>query len=330
MAEDHSSHSHSGGITLTSIPLLEKQLDWEEWIRKGEGWLAHHDYDEPEPIAPGRTQTRNTAAATDAADLYSKAHANWAKGQKKAITGLKSRCGTRAYKICKDIHTLDKLLETLKAEFKPKGESVFNDIYNRWENVHLGACEDVNDYCTQFDQIRTELTDIDPECKLPRPILIKKFIQGLGPAFNTWEMSFNQQHSIIGNNGKPGVTLLETQSSARVEEQRLKGNNTTIGMLATNANGKRPRQANGPATPGGRWCYTCKHSGHWDPECWFQHPELRLIWEAENPEKAARRNAKSHGKRARTGKPTEGTTPLPPPATTSAHAAIAVRTTNLF
>jgi hypothetical protein len=113
MAEEPSSHLYSGGITLASIPMLEKQLDWEEWIRKVEGWLIHHEYDEPEPTAPGRTQTR-TAGATDAADLYSKMHANWTKGQKKAVTGLKSRCGTRAYKICKDIHTLNELLETLK------------------------------------------------------------------------------------------------------------------------------------------------------------------------------------------------------------------------
>jgi hypothetical protein len=233
MAEDSTSYSHSGGITLASIPMLEKQLDWEDWIRKTEGWLVHHDYDESEPTAPGRAQTRNAGAA-DAGDLHSKAHAAWTKGQKKAVTGLKSRCGTRAYKICKDICTLNELLEILKAEFKPKGESVFNDIYSRWENVNLGACTDDNDYCTQFDQIRTELADVDPECTLPRPILIKKFIQGLGPAFSNWEMSFYQQHNIIDDGESLGVTLLETQSSTRVEEQRLNSNNATVSMVATN------------------------------------------------------------------------------------------------
>jgi hypothetical protein len=165
---------------------------------------------------------------------------------------------------------------------------MFNDIYNRWENVHLGACKDVNDYCTQFDQIRTELTDVDPECTLPRPILIKKFIQGLGPAFNNWEMSFYQQHNVIGDSENPGVTLLETQSSARVEEQRLNGNNTTVSMLAANANGKRPRQTNGTATLGDRWCYTCNHSGHWNLECWIQHPELNLMGSKESRESSTK------------------------------------------
>jgi hypothetical protein len=52
-------------------------------------------------------------------------------------------------------------------------------------------------------------------------------------------MSFYQQHSIIGDKNTPRVTLLEAQSGARVEEQRLKGNNATVTMLATNQFGKR-------------------------------------------------------------------------------------------
>ena len=52
-------------------------------------------------------------------------------------------------------------------------------------------------------------------------------------------MSFHQQHSIIGDKNTPGVTLLEAQSGARVEEQRLKGNNSTVSMLAANRFGKR-------------------------------------------------------------------------------------------
>jgi hypothetical protein len=230
----------------------------------------------------------------------------------------------RAFGLVKDIQTIDDLFETLKAQFKPKGEGVFNEVYNRWEDVSLTECKDVNDYCTQFDQIRTELTDLDPECEFPRAILVKKFLKGLGPAFNNWEMSFNQQHSIVGDNDTPGVTLLEAQGSARVEEQRLHGCNAAVGMLS-NANGKRPRYANpnGAAAPG-RWCHQCRHTGHWDNECWVLHPELRRIWEERNPEKAARRDAR---KRARTG----DTANLPSTtANTHGAMAIAVRTTNLF
>jgi hypothetical protein len=330
MADDSSSRSHSGRISLTSIPMLEDQPGWEDWIRNAEGWLIDHDYDEAAPTAPARLQTR---ALDDNADVYLKTLAAWKRGQKKAIAGLKSRCGKRAFGLCKAVETVEDLLEVLKAEFKPKGEGLFNEIYNRWETVNLEDCKDINDYCTQFDQIRTELSDLDPECIFPRPILIKKFLQGLGNAFSTWEMSFYQQHSIVGDDETPGVTLLEAQQGARVEEQRLKGNNATVAMLATNRHGKRPRQAQtSPAEPGGRWCHnTCKHSGHWDRDCWIQHPEMKLIWEAQNPGKAAKRNA---GKRARTGKP-EGTAPSPPasapqPALVHAAMAIETRNTNLF
>jgi hypothetical protein len=233
----------------------------------------------------------------------------------------------RAFRLVKDIEIVDNLLKILKAEFKPKGEGVFNEVYNRWKDVSLGECQDVNDYCTQFDQIRTELTDIDPECVFPRAILIKRFIEGLGPAFDNWQMSFNQQHGVIGDNNTPGATLLEVQGSVRVEEQRLKGNSTTMGLLS-NLNGKRPHHthSNNPATLG-RWCHQCRHPGHWDHECWFLHPELQRVWEKANPEKAAQRNAR---KRARTSN-----TANPPATTANTHGAMAIRpitarVTNLF
>ncbi len=328
MAED-SFRSHSGSIALTSIPILEKQSDWEDWIRSAEAWLISNDYDEPEPVPTSsvgvRTRTTGATSATVAVDPIPNILTEWKRSQKKAITNLKSRCGKRAFGLVKDIQTINDLFGTLKNEFKPKGEGIFNEVYNRWENVSLGECKDVNDYCTQFDQIRTELTDLDPECVFPRAILVKRFLQGLGPAFNNWEMSFNQQHSIIGDNRTPSVTLLEVQGSAQVEEQRLKSNSATVGMLS-NANGKRPRYVdpNGPAVSGRRWCYKCRHSGHWDDECWVLRPELQRIWEGKNPEKAAKRNAR---KRART----DGSV-NPPTMTVNAQGAmaIAVRTTNLF
>jgi hypothetical protein len=312
MAEDSLSRLHPSGIQLVSIPMLEDQSNWEDWIRNAKGWLADHDYDEAEPPAPG-IQTRSA----NEVDPHPKALAAWKKGQKRAVAGLKSRCGKRAYGLVKTIEKLLELLKVLEADFKPKGEGLFNEIYNRWENVNLEDCKDVNDYCTQFDQIRTELSDLDPKCVFPRPILVRKFLQGLGSAFSSWEMSFYQQHSIIGDKNTPRVTLLEAQSGARVEEQRLKGNNATVAMLATNQFRKRPRQANSPPVPGGRWCYkVCGHSGHWDKDCWVQHPEAKLIWEAQNPEKAARR-----AKRTRTSFTTE--TPSISPTVVQAHVAIA-------
>jgi hypothetical protein len=192
MTEDSSSRSHSGGIQLTSIPMLEDQSGWEDWIRNANGWLIDHDYDEEAPTAPVGVQTRSASEA-----LEPRALTAWKKGQKRAVASLKSRCGKRAYGLVKAIESLATLLEVLEADFKPKGEGLFNEIYNRWENISLEGCKDVNDYCTQFDQIRTEFSDLDSICVLPRPMLVKKFLQGLGSAFSAWEMSFYQQHNII-------------------------------------------------------------------------------------------------------------------------------------
>ena len=113
MAADSSSHSHSGGIQLASIPMLEDQSNWEDWIRNAGGWLISHDYDEEAPVAPA--PAARGRSANDAADPYTKMLATWKNGQKKAVTGLKSRCGKRAYGLVKTITDLSRLLETLEA-----------------------------------------------------------------------------------------------------------------------------------------------------------------------------------------------------------------------
>ena len=164
MTEDFSSRLHSGGIQLASIPMLEDQPGWEDWVRNAEGWLIDHDYDEEAPTAPIGAQTRS---ANEALDPYHKALAAWMRGQKRAVAGLKSRCSKRAYGLIKDIENLTNLLEVLEADFKPKGEGLFNEIYNHWENVNLEECKNVNDYCTQFDQIHTEFSDLDSKCIFP-------------------------------------------------------------------------------------------------------------------------------------------------------------------
>jgi hypothetical protein len=127
-------------------------------------------------------------------------------------------------------------------------------------------------------------------------------------------MSFYQQHNIIGDNNTPGVSLLDAQSGARVEEQRLKGNNATIALLATNQFGKRPRRATGPAVPGGRFCHKI---------C-----PLVLIWEAQNPEKAAKR-AKLRTRTPQVATPVQAAA-LTQHAAVAATAATRTRASNLF
>ena len=77
MTEDSLSHSHSGGIQLASIPMVEDQSGWEDWVCNAKGWLIDHDYDEQAPTPPLGAQTRS---ANEALDLYSKALEAWKKG----------------------------------------------------------------------------------------------------------------------------------------------------------------------------------------------------------------------------------------------------------
>jgi len=104
--------------------MLEKQSDWEDWVRSAEAWLISNDYDESEPAASSsvgvRTRTTSATSTAVVVDPLPNLLAKWKRSQKKAITNLKSRCGKRAFGLVKDIQTIDDLFEMLKAEFKPR------------------------------------------------------------------------------------------------------------------------------------------------------------------------------------------------------------------
>ncbi|KAH9206097.1 hypothetical protein DL95DRAFT_469952 [Leptodontidium sp. 2 PMI_412] len=75
--------------------------------------------------------------------------------------------------------------------------------------------------------------NLDSECIFLRVILVKKFFEGLGLTFYNWEMSFNQQHSIVGDDNTSGVTFLEAQATRTTSAESNTLNYNVYGKKGT-------------------------------------------------------------------------------------------------
>jgi hypothetical protein len=64
-----------------------------------------------------------------------------------------------------------------------------------------------------------------------RPLLVKKYLKGLGLGFDQWLSTFNQAHPLLTKGDVEGVTLKTTIIVARVEEQKLTACTTLVATL---------------------------------------------------------------------------------------------------
>jgi hypothetical protein len=201
------------------------------------------------------------------------------------------------------------LLAKLEKEFKPTGDSRFSALNNEYEEFNLGDFARVEEYAVAFSNKITELQEIGVDVTVNNAACIKKFICGLGDAFNSWEQSFNQQHRYLGDNA---VSLEVAQESAITESIRMRRDNkgpNKFALLSSqvaalisqnselkNTNGKGPGGPGGPKDRPSPYSTCCKDPAlpkyHAEAGCWMNHPQLYIDWAAANPGKDKARSAR--------------------------------------
>lgn len=303
-----------GGISISKIKRLELKPDWRQWIRDINSYLLENEWDDDKPVEPAGVGTRAQAQPGGAGAIYFADLDRWNKQQKKACNAILFVCGTRAYEFAKPLEPNRKaILEKLETEFKPTGEALFHDLDSRYSGINLAEYQSIEDYIIAFDTVIVELKEIGDDRTLNAPSCIKHFIQGLGPAFGSWEQSFNQQHPYFGVNA---TTLNQAQESASTESFRLKRTDrggdqiallsakidaverTNVALMSQlNSNGKRNQERDGGRDnkrASGN-CHKClKYPGILDPrhsptKCWLDFPHLKTQWEEKFPERAKAR-----------------------------------------
>lgn len=261
--------------TAKSIPMLETSKDWDFFERNVDSWTINEDLDDdkPESVAAGN---------------------KWDRKQLKGVKALLTRCGTRAYGLGKEELTIYDLINTLRAKFEDKEEGTFGEAYNTFYSLDLHSCTNLDDYNTQFDTKYERMCEF-AEVEICRPLLVKRYLEGLGPAFQSWLSTFNQSHAILKSGDVEGVTLAQAQSSAKVESNKMTTSDiSSAALVARQGNNKRPQQyqpSNTKRTKTATFCKVHRWCSHNDEACITQHPELEASWRAREPAAAAARDA---------------------------------------
>lgn len=257
--------------------MLETNKDWDSFHRNVDSWTINEDLDEDRPAGVVVART-------------------WDRKQLKGAKALLTRCGTRAHTLGKNALTVDELVSLLKLTFKDVEEGTFGEAYNAFHCLVLLDCKDLDDYNTQFDTKYSRMCEF-PEVEVCRPLLVKRYIEGLGPAFQSWLSTFNQTHAILAIGALPGVvvagvTLAQAQSSAKIEANKMATADLSSAALAARS-GRTPAPAAQNGTKRTKQTTHCTVHGwcsHNDTACVTQHPELEAGWRVANPASAVRRD----------------------------------------
>jgi hypothetical protein len=267
-------------INLSDIQILKSPTDHKKW-KKGTGqWLIENDFDLDAPANPGPGPAINRPRAErDAYDELSKTYQThlkaWKRKQLKGVNCISITCGTRGQNLIEKCTEIKDTMDILHTEFKPRGDATHAEIHTKWQNLSLANCKNVEEYVIEFEEIYSDLKAQNHT--LDRIDLLSKFIDGLGPAFDSWQESFYLIHSLTDET----LSLSKVQGLAHMQEQLMLRSRPTAFQAYTGQAPYRQQQYNTP------FCKPCNRAGHWEDKCWILHPHLKETWRKENPEKAA-------------------------------------------
>lgn len=259
---------------IRNVKELTDSSKWEDFERSSRPWILAGDLDEGAPDVVANDEDSE------------KALKSWERKQLLSCSQLSTRLTKVGAEYVKDVVTITKFMAKLKEKYEEKQEGTFGESYSNFTSLSLSECKGVSDYNNKFDLYLTDLQKY-PEVVICRPLVVKQYLEGLGPAFSSWLSSFNLQHSILKDGNAEGVTLIAAQTAARVEEQKINSEQTTIAMMA---NRKRKYDGNNRQnhTTGG--CTIHPHGRHSSDDCVTLHPEKEAEWRKQNPRAAVHRD----------------------------------------
>lgn len=301
-------------ISLSKISKLRHSTSWKKWKRAIKQWLMDQDLDLPAPISLPIPAGIRTAAQTAAHALllstYNEELRVWQRRQLRGVNSMASTCATKGANLIEGkAATCAEALRVLEANFKLDDDSTFSGAYNKWTPLCLASCVDVDDYVEEFEDIYSDLQDLNPDYSLPDVEIVLKFINGLGSGFTQWRQSFDMNYNVST------TTLTIAQALARKEEQRQQQEGSAMALAArttapaTNATSLSSSLLNSNSRKTYPPCSGCGENWHPSEKCWVTYPELEAKWRLANPDKAAVRDLrKARALRKKESKPSSSST----------------------
>src|SRR5258706_11385081 len=74
-----------------------------------------------------------------------------------------------------------------KKNFQPRGDGTFIELSERFFNITLSEYKDIENYTKALKKVRNQLSSL--HVKIPEPLVIQRYLKGLGSAYNTFHTS---------------------------------------------------------------------------------------------------------------------------------------------
>ncbi|KAK5632995.1 hypothetical protein RRF57_008709 [Xylaria bambusicola] len=188
-----------GNHDLEKIPLLDNSEQWLEWSRDMREKLGINGFLQ---MLPGGLQEEvPTQRDGEGDETFLTRRDKWFDKRDMACAAIRSRLSRNAYQrvqptSAKPLDTPALIWNELHKNYKPKGKALFVQFYRKWEETTLESTGSVSQFAATLRQIQADMTALDPASAWPHSHVIRKFINGLSPEFDsfltTWEISASE------------------------------------------------------------------------------------------------------------------------------------------
>lgn len=184
-----------------SLPKLQGISDWADWdptirnfIRMA-GFGAALTSDDPTAQLPSQGDS-------DYRELVS----NWSIYQSRFVRVIIARTQGRIRidlespdPPLKPVTTVYQAMERLAAKARTPGLNglIYLKLVHRWETLSLSQFDSMDAYATEYNNIHTTMVLIDKSLKIPEPLLIARFLRGLGDRYRNFTENFFQNNRVI-------------------------------------------------------------------------------------------------------------------------------------
>ena len=153
-----------GGYGLAMVPFLDG----------ADNWLDFSDDHRDTPVNPS---------------------AEWKKKHKFAIYAMRARSNYNAKQMIDGIINYYTAYETLEKNYKPQGDGTFRELSDRFFTISLADHKSIEDYTEAIKKLQNQLVQLG--VIIPKPLVILRYLQGLGSAYSIFYTSFTTNNQIL-------------------------------------------------------------------------------------------------------------------------------------
>lgn len=259
-----------GGYTLAMVPFLDGADDWLDFSDGIETFLIMNnqlDWLDSHPNKPnGSSQEKE-----------------WKRRHKYAIYAIRARSNYNAKQMIYGIESYQDAFRELERNYKPQGDGTFRVLSDQFFATALAEYKNVEEYTKAVKRLANQLAKLG--VTIPEPLVILRYLQGLGSAYSVFYTSFTTNNQILPggeDDGESGVTFDFVALKTKGYEKTLAQEDISTALTATRtissptiANDTTPAAGGDTRNIEVPWCTHCSKSYHTKDQCWILHPHLK-------------------------------------------------------